>query len=363
MINSVQCAHRSPLTAHRSPLTAHRSPLTAHPNFCLKFFGTLFKIIISGIFALVILTFLCTFYRKSVMEVNDPDGATLWRYTASSSYVYAVEGFSKGKLNNEGYVNLFDYEKGMSFDVLLMGASHMEAMQLMQQYNTANILAELSGEKIYNIGMSGHYLPTCANNLEAAVKKYNPLEFVVIESPHAAFADEDLIKALNHNITREDKARGKLRLALRENPYLFLLYLQANNVLKNYLPKESPFTSQSNPVLISEVLNKMSATVRENSSAKLIIAYHPRVSLNKDGSLKIEGDPEAVKVFADLCKENGIYFIDMGERFLSEYEKDFTLPYGFFNTSVALGHMNKDGHRMFAEEIYKLMQKIERGEN
>jgi len=49
----------------------------------------------------------------------------------------------------------------------------------------------------------------------------------------------------------------------------------------------------------------------------------------------------------------------MSQRFLSEYEKNYTLPAGFFNTSVAKGHMNKDGHRMFAEEIYKLMQRIE----
>ena len=70
-----------------------------------------------------------------------------------------------------------------------------------------------------------------------------------------------------------------------------------------------------------------------------------------------------MKVFADACEANRIYFIDMSKRFLSEYEKNYTLPTGFFNTSVAKGHMNKDGHRMFAEEIYKLMQKIERGEN
>ena len=126
-----------------------------------------------------------------------------------------------------------------------------------------------------------------------------------------------------------------------------------------YLLREKPRPDvPSDPILLNQVLKKMSATVK-NSGAKLIIAYHPSVALNKDGSLKIEGNPESVKVFSEACAQNGIYFIDMSERFLSEYEKNYTLPTGFFNTSVAKGHLNKYGHRMFAEEIYKLMQKIE----
>ncbi|MBR0279256.1 MAG: hypothetical protein IJQ75_04680, partial [Synergistaceae bacterium] len=59
--------------------------------------------------------------------------------------------------------------------------------------------------------------------------------------------------------------------------------------------------------------------------------------------------------------ENGIYFLNMAGRFLEEYEKDYTLPYGFANTSVGKGHMNVHGHRMFADEIYKLIQRIGAG--
>ena len=94
--------------------------------------------------------------------------------------------------------------------------------------------------------------------------------------------------------------------------------------------------------------------------AKIIIAYHPSVRVNEDGTLKImRGAEENAAKIQKLCRENGIYYLDTGNHFLEEYEKDYTLPYGFMNTSVGRGHMNKYGQKMFAEEIYKLIQEIE----
>ena len=95
------------------------------------------------------------------------------------------------------------------------------------------------------------------------------------------------------------------------------------------------------------------------SKAKLIIAYHPPVRLKLDGTIKISDEPDIVTKFSELCKQKGIYFLDMRERFLKEYSEHYILPYGFTNTSVGKGHMNKYGHRMFAEEIYSLIQRIE----
>ena len=239
-----------------------------------------------------------------------------------------------------------------------MGSSHMEAMQVMPKDNTTNILCNLSSKKIYNIGMSSHYLLTCASNLKNAMKKYRPLQYVIIETPRIRFYDEDLSQLLIHNVPKVGvKERGTLRLFLRKNPYLYIIWTQVKKFFPDKNQTHNQFT-ENNPELLSQVFQRMHDTVSK-SGAKLIIAYHPPVSLNQDGTLKIESNPEVVKQFSELCTENGIYFLDMSERFLTEYEKDFTLPYGFFNTSVAKGHMNKDGHRMFAEEIYKLMQRIE----
>ena len=235
----------------------------------------------------------------------------------------------------------------------------MEALQVMPQDNTANILASLSGERLYNIGMGMHYFYISARNLEAAIKKYMPSKYIMIEGPSIKFSDSQLKEALHQKSTSYPHPdRGTLRLLLRKIPALRLLWI--NLKLKEFFKKtENDFIiTENNSVLLSEVLKRMKNTA-SISGAKIIIAYHPSVSLNTDGTLKINSNPEDVKQFSDLCSQNGIYFLDVGERFLKEYEKNYTLPYGFTNTSVGTGHMNKYGHKMFAEEIYKLMQKIE----
>ena len=145
-----------------------------------------------------------------------------------------------------------------------------------------------------------------------------------------------------------------------------LLYRQFPNFIEDHiLSRKSKSNSSHNEgnsddeLIILKLLFSKIKNCISHYDVKLIIAYHPSVSLNKDGTLKINGEPETVRQFSDLCEQNGIYFLDMSNRFLDEYEKKHTLPYGFMNTSVGKGHMNRYGHRMFAEEIYKLIQRIE----
>ncbi len=272
-----------------------------------------------------------------------------------------TEGFAWGFSNNEGYYNDFDYKTGMSIDILVMGSSHMEALQFQTKYNATKILSKLSQKIAYNLGISGHNFLTCASNLRAAVQKYKP-KFVLIETATVNFSEKSLREVLEGRRAKIPAYDKGVLSMLRRNNFFRLMYAQFfQNFFKTYIvgiQKSSPAVANDNGTMLTKLLNQMSSTVA-NAGAKLIIAYHPSVSLTKDGSLKIEGDPEAVRIFAEACKTNGIYFIDMSERFLREYNENYTLPYGFFNSSVGKGHMNKDGHRMFAEEIYKLMQRIE----
>ena len=60
-----------------------------------------------------------------------------------------------------------------------------------------------------------------------------------------------------------------------------------------------------------------------------------------------------------MCYQNGLNFIDMSNRYQEEYKKNYTVPSGFINTAVASGHINKHGHRMIAEELYKAIEEIE----
>ena len=90
----------------------------------------------------------------------------------------------------------------------------------------------------------------------------------------------------------------------------------------------------------------------------IIIFYHPGIAIHQDGSISTNGDSTIIHLFQEVCEENGIYFLDMSDRFQQEYEESYTLPYGFANTSVGSGHLNKYGHAMIADELYKLISEV-----
>ena len=273
-----------------------------------------------------------------------------------------TEGFAWFVSNNEGYNNVYDYEADTVINTLVMGSSHMEGYNLMPENNTTNLLQKLLGQNVYNIGISGHAFPTCAANLKSALKKYKP-RYVVIETSSVKFPDATLREVLEDRLPKISAYNKGILAKLRRNNFLRLMYAKYfQDIFKAFViaPQKASPSVQSDDISITigKVLNKL-ADSAVHAGAKLIIVYHPFVSLNKDGTLEIEGDPEALKVFSDACSAKGIYFIDMSKRFQNEYQANYTLPYGFTNTSVGHGHMNKDGHRMFADEVYKLMQRIE----
>ena len=46
----------------------------------------------------------------------------------------------------------------------------------------------------------------------------------------------------------------------------------------------------------------------------------------------------------------------VGDDFLREYSETHTVPYGFFNTAPGKGHLNRTGHRILAEALYRKLK-------
>lgn len=320
------------------------------------------KTFIAAAVAFIILSLFCLFYYNTPLHIICEDGATDYTWKPNVRYWYGLEGFGYGKINNEGYMNLFDYDNNTTVNVLVMGSSNMEALQIPMRESTANLLSDmLEKTTVYNIGISGHTFLTCAGNLLDAIKKYQPTDYVIIESSNVEFSDEELKKFINgsfEELSLHD--RGVLNI-LRENPYIRLLYKQAVALIENRKSVDEGLTleknTKNNKFLLNEVLCKMSYTAsRYGGGVRIAIIYHPQISINKNGSLLCLVNNDAVSVFADLCAENDIIFLDMSKRFEKEYKEHYAVPYGFSNTSVGEGHLNKSGHAMMANEIYRLIK-------
>lgn len=91
----------------------------------------------------------------------------------------------------------------------------------------------------------------------------------------------------------------------------------------------------------------------------MIIMYHPTLKLGYDGSVETEESRADIDKFAEICKENNIEFLDMTNRFYETYKSEHILPHGFCNTQVEYGHLNSNGHKMIADEIYMKIQELE----
>ena len=329
-----------------------------------NFLSWLIKAFISGIIALILLTGFSAFYYNVPLDTEDESGATDYAWKPHTFYSRGTEGFSVGKTNNEGYLNTYDYSPDMDINVLVVGSSHMEAYQVAMDESTTAVLGQLMPDKnVYNIGISAHTLMVCSDNLEAAVEKYAPSEYVILETASLFFTNDQLREAIDGTVSEIPANDGGIVGALKRNPYIRLIHTQFQNFMStdngggnSDQASEPPLRGDDS--LYDELLAKLKATVSK-TGARLIIMYHPSIYLNEDGSLFVDKDEELTNFFATHCEKNEVEFLDMTQRFIEGYEENLTLPHGFTNSSVGTGHLNRYGHAMIAEALYDLMKEGE----
>lgn len=332
-----------------------------------KSLKTLSKIAVAGAIALVILTLFYLLYHNIPMYSANEPGSPLRKWEPNVFYSRGSEGFAWGRGNNDGYNNLFDYDDGMKIDILVMGSSHMNAYNVATSQSTASRLnALLENETVYNIGVSGDDFAICAGYFRAALKKYQPEKYVIIETDLVSFSDEAISLAISEKDTA--KAPGHtdaITTFFKKSPYIREMYQNAKDYITNLRSKSiedaqdidvlAELNSEdNNESLLNSLLGKMSA-LAEEYGVKPIIMYHPYMVIASDGMIDIDADQNEINRFKRLCDTNGILFLDMSDRFKAEYERMYVLPHGFSNTRVGSGHLNQHGHAMIADELYGLI--------
>ncbi len=331
-------------------------------NFTKKTIRNILKYVISLGIAFIILTAFCFFYSNIPVHYKCTDGATDYVWKANEFYSIGTEGFSWGKTNNEGYQNILDYNENTNVDILIMGSSHMEARQVAMKESTAGLLNSMLEENVYNIGTSGHTFLTCVSNLEAAIKKYNPTDYIIIETDSVTFSNDNIESTIKGNLEEIESYNEGIIGILQQNQFLRLLYSQIeillSNNISNDVEEKDILNTRVDEKKMDELFYKINAD-SSNSSAKIIIVYHPSIYLDYDGKMNFNHNEKDVELFAKICEKNDIYFLDMSERFNLEYMNNNIIPYGFNNSTIGTGHLNKYGHAMIADELYKVIKEVE----
>lgn len=344
--------------------------------------------------------------------ISRSEAATNAIWNPGSSYSNALEGFGAGKIDENGYIN--QYPLAEDNYILVMGSSHTQGKEVpIDERYTELVNRKITAEQkeyIYNIGTDGHYLPDLLKHFSAAVKEFPRAKGVVLEvfqSDCDSNTLESCLKQVPYNPEQDgsviaDKISRiqKLAMTVKENmPLLNLLQqkqfadfkidfsgafgigkqnLQEQEIdeqdaqeldvreqgIEGQDVQESDVREQeieeqdvqdlpggeSGMERYQELLDQVFTTMKKEYQGKIFILYHPIVKISGD-QLEITYD-DSYRYFQQVCKNQDIQIIDTGVAFQDCYDKQYGVPYGFGNTSMGEGHLNRTGHRILADELY-----------
>lgn len=327
------------------------------------------KFISAGIVAFLLLNLFCLFYNNYPTRTYLDNGPTDYKWKSDGKYSQGTEGFAWGKFDSNGYNNLCDYNKSDGIDVLLVGSSHLQAVHVMQDKNVGSLLNEKfkesgQGYHVYNIGIGGQDFLHCASNFNSTMKEFPPRKYVVFEIDSVTYPMDELKKVSEGGVDRM-KPAGEEDLAamLSKLPYFQLVYRQwqyVGDTKEDGSSSPQEIDKREYAFYLGSILERLDEECR-NIGCDMIIIFHPHLLLKYDGTVEPLTDELDVALFRELCRDRNITFIDMTKSYVIAYEEEHILPYGFCNSGVGQGHINEEGHRLMAEEIFSSIRDIERG--
>lgn len=297
------------------------------------------KMIISGAFSIILLSGVSMVYGLSGIHIDSVTGANDYTWERGQRKANMSEGFSWLNMDGSGYNNAYPAgDKGTTIgkdvDILLMGSSHMEAVNIASNKNAGYLLNELLPEYTYNIGMSGHTIYNCVNNLHNAAAAY-PSDWIVLETASVELSTADMQSVIDGTYPHiKSYDSGLLYILQKYAPGLKAIYKAVDDwagmdrtVVKEDM-KEIDFNDY-----VSVLDSFLEKAVSDLNGQKLLIVYQPETAIN-DLGLYISTDDRYSLIFRERCEAAGIMFLDLSEAFENLYDTEHILAHGFINTAV-----------------------------
>ena len=316
----------------------------------------------------VIMNIALAFYNRSAGWIDRSTGATRAIFYPNTGILYSTEGRGYHKSDSRGYVN--DVDVLADNYVIAVGASHSQGKEVGQGERYTDLLNKWLGYEdeayVYNVSQSANYYPRIVKGFSALVQEFPDASKIVIEIGNTYYTADELTEALEQRDFDEKQTGAHIFstlstvkkisiLAKQYSPLLFNINERYNELEK--LSAENKSSGEEAEFDIDEYTNALAKTLELITSeydGEIIVLYHPNVNIEKDGSMSIE-TAVTDDVFKAVCATYNVKVVDMSEKYLAEYEADYTVPCGFSNSKMGSGHINADGHRMIAEELLSVV--------
>jgi hypothetical protein len=320
------------------------------------------KVFAALLCAFMMLNVFCFFFYLSAITYPSSNRATEHIWKPNTLYHIAEEGFGRGQIDKLGYNN---YQDKGTLDGIIMGSSHMSGMYTDMMDNSPILLNELYKGRLYfyNLGMNSHPFLLCVRNTRNAIATFQPRRYLIMETFNIEF-DYDFMNAVINGTYPHAKIHypAGIKKFLQHFPTFRRLYAQWQWVNQNEL-ENPPMGGGIKPIDPSEYNSALSDVlemlVRSTNGQEIIIFFHPSIDFDNAGNMIPVVNQDKLRDFARLCDEHGITFVDMTNDFIAAYDKERIVPYGFANTIPGRGHLNKYGHKMIAERLYRTIEAIE----
>ena len=333
-------------------------------NYLIQFI----KIVISGCLSVLILSIINIPYFYTGIHITNKTGATDYAWESGQLRTNMTEGYAWLTMDRYGFNNTEENaEKAIQngVDILLMGSSHMEAVEVAQNQNLGYLLNEnISGENTYNIGISGHDIYRVIDNISDAIKTYEPRDYVIIETYDIELEQEKMEEVIEGRAKKIPSYDSGIVYQLQKIPAIKWIYKSLDewaSQSRNIFEKATTDFSNANekiPDCYKETLNEFLRKIVlacEETDCIPVIFYHQQAEIQTHGTIYLDTDERYLKKKKKVCDENDILFVDMTEDILKNYDKEHILPHGFINTYVGNGHMNAYGHRIVANKLLEVL--------
>ena len=205
----------------------------------MQVFKSLLKCALAGITAVVILCVILAPYSLSPVHIANPEGNTDYIWPADSLWCKMTEGISYGRFDAKGYNNKEVIENP---DILVLGSSHTEAVNVLQSENFAALLGQkFNGVyTVYNMGISGHFFLKICKYLPRTVELHPDAKYIIIETSTVTFKQSEVDSLLNGTVEFTPSNSEGLKGALQKLPLVRIAYHQMTSGLLDLLmPKKS----------------------------------------------------------------------------------------------------------------------------
>lgn len=323
--------------------------------------------VLTIILVLFIMNFICFFYY------NPLHGSDLnpYRLEPGTIGIYAVEGYGILYADKNGFSNIDDPLIEEDY-ILVMGSSQSKGDQMFVNERYSSVLNRYLGYSeelgVYNLAYSGGQFYDIVKNFEALITEFPNSRAVIIEVADAQIAidENSYLDAMNQvkieesvigEKLNEHHGIGKVRYFVKKYCPLLLLYVNQYMQWRNsqQVTEQILQDNAESLEMKHQWYTDMLELISKQYDKEIIVVYHNGFSLNEDNTMDTTLSKTG-NAFIEACDKNGISVLNMTQVFSDHYDAYRQIPYGFWNTSMGEGHLNRVGHELIAKQLYEYLE-------